>query len=229
MAPLPLHRGTRHWLAPQKPRAPLSSAPLSSRRAVASGRQIVGSLGERLAGGLRFKAQDELPSETPRAEIVEYLAQAGSGSIDQYSLGRKTRTPCLGSEVLEEAGVALLADEVAHQVVIGRRQVMVASMAHGRLRRGLTQTQRMPNPSQFHGCCICTRENPECSDSQLRETRTPCLGSEVLEQAGVSLLADAVAHPVVIGRRQVMVASMAHGRLRRGLTQGARSARPAYA
>ena len=52
-------------------------------------------------------------------------------------------------------------------VDLAKDKATVASMAYGRLHRALTQTQVMPNPLQFRGRCTCTRENLECSSSQL--------------------------------------------------------------
>jgi hypothetical protein len=47
---------------------------------VAAFREILRRSDQRLAGGLRFKAQDELPSENPPAEVVDHRVQVSSGS-----------------------------------------------------------------------------------------------------------------------------------------------------
>ncbi len=48
---------------------------------------------------------------------------------------------------------------------------------------GLRQIQLMPNPSQFHGCCTCTRENLECSDSQLCKMSSFAAGTRAIAPA----------------------------------------------
>ena len=87
---------------------------------------MLGGLGQELAGCVRLQVQHELPGQDAPAEVVDGCVQIGARSVDIRGNHRSMTTtdPAGGrgawnTEVTEQVRIALLADEVAHPVVVG--------------------------------------------------------------------------------------------------------------